>query len=88
MQNHGVKRSVTIKLSTLPKNVVIKVWADSNMFYLAFYNESDDNLPVRIFNTFNEDGLLIMKSLDVVEDRLLDFIANEYYNQKNTEVLF
>jgi hypothetical protein len=79
--------SVTLNVKTLPKDVQMKVWHDSNQWYFAFFKSGPGNFTQLIDNTFNKEGVMVIAELEEVEKRLLDFLANEVYNRDKEEVI-
>lgn len=82
--NDLLNGSIGLHIKTMPRTVVLKVWFNSNMFYLSFFKKTSDNFDEQLKQTFNESGIMPAKTLQEVEERILDFLANEVYN-RNTK---
>ena len=79
--------SILFHVATMPNGVVLKIWQNSDAFYVAFFKQTPEYFEQQIPNTFNENGVLPCDSLDAVELRLLDFFANEIFNRANNLTL-
>lgn len=85
--NDMINGSIVFYIDTMPKDIIMKVWQNSDVFYIAFFLNNDEYFEHQIQRTFNENGTLPCDSLDDVEDRLLDFFASVMFNKKHNITL-
>ena len=85
--NDLLNGSISIYITTMPKGVVLKIWHNSNMYYLSFFKKTSDNFDEQLRQTFNESGIMPAKTIEEAEERVLDFLANEVYNRDTRSVL-
>lgn len=78
---------VCFHIRTLPEDVVLKLWWDSDSYYAGFYQKYNDFFDQLIPGTINEQGVMVLSDIDEAEERILDFLANEEYGSKKTEVI-
>lgn len=78
---------VWFHIRTLPEDVVLKLWWDSDSYYAGFYQKYNDFFDQLIPGTINEQGVMVLNDIDEAENRILDFLANEEYGSKRTEVI-
>jgi hypothetical protein len=79
--------SISFYISTFPDAIFIKLWNESGYYFLSLFRKIEGMFDQQLTGTFNEDGILTCKDLDEFEERILDFLANEIYNRKHTEIL-
>lgn len=99
--NDMIGSSVIFRLYALPENIVIKIWIDSGIYYVAMFrqhienrlNECNETIQVRthfdikLEETFNQSGILSFKTLDEVEDIMINFLVNQHYSKSNTVIM-
>lgn len=72
---------VWFHLETLPDDVVLKLWWDSDTYYAGFYQKYNDLFDQLIPGTINEQGVMVLNDIDEAEERILDYLANEHYGR-------
>ncbi len=82
--NHGC---VCFHVSTLPEDVVLKLWLDSESYYAGFYQKYSDLFDQLIPRTINEQGIMILNDINDAKERILDFLANQWYARENKEII-
>jgi hypothetical protein len=79
--------SINYYFTTLPENILLKLWHDSGNFYMSLFRKIEGAFDQQLSGTFNVEGVLVLKDLDEFENRILDFVANEIFNAKNKVIL-
>lgn len=78
---------VCFHVKTLPEDVVLKLWWDSDSYYAGFYQKYNDFFDQLIPRTVNEQGVMVLVDMDEAEERILDFLANQHYGKENKKTI-
>ena len=85
--NKMVWGCVWFHVRTLPDDVVLKLWWDSDTYYAGFYQKYNDFFDQLIPGTINEQGVMMLDDIDTAEARILDYLANEEYGSSRIEII-
>ena len=86
-KNDLLNGCIELYITTMPESIVMKLWYNSNMYYLSFFKKSDDFFDVQLKETFNASGIMPAHTIEEAEERILDFLANEVFNRDTKVVL-
>lgn len=78
---------VSFHIKTLPEDVVLKLWWDSDCYYAGFYQVYNEMFDQLLPGTINEQGVMVLEDIDVAESRIMDFLANEEFGQRNIKTI-
>jgi len=78
---------VSFYIKTLPEDIVLKLWWDSDCYYAGFYQIYNEMFDQLLPGTINEQGVMVLDDIDVAEERIMDFLANEEYGQLNLKTI-
>jgi len=79
--------SIGIHITTMPKDIVLKLWHNSNMYYMSFFQTNSNFFDKQLKETFNDRGVMPIKDIDEAEERILDFLSNEICNRDTKSTL-